>query len=182
MQDFTVRLETYARHLMSRGLGGKMAEILAVILEILAISQKEMKHGRLSSFGKSLIGATDEGKAAMQKLSKLFDSEKGIVGAETLSEVKSIAVAVDKLNVNVSNLVISQSTHATQDQNPLRKIRAILDPSGRPDELYHTFKRNRVPDTAAWIREEPAFKAWIGGEKPILWISGNPGAVLVPYI
>ncbi|OBT90407.1 hypothetical protein VE02_00688 [Pseudogymnoascus sp. 03VT05] len=159
LKDFTVRLETYAHHLMSRGLGGKMAEILAVILEILAISQKEMKRGRLVSFGKSLIGATDEGKEAMQKLGKLFDSEKGIVGAETLSEVKSIAIAVDKLHIDVSTLVNSQSTHATQDQNPLRKIRAILDPSGRPDEI-----------------NEPNFKAWMGGEKPILWISGNPGA------
>lgn len=176
MQDFTVRLETYARHLMSRGLGSKTAEILAVILEILAISQKEMKRGRLRSFGKSLIGATNEGKEAMGKLSKLFDSEKGIVGAETLSEVKSISVAVDNLNINVSNLVNSQSMHATQDQNPLRKIRAILDPSGRPDEMYHAFKRNRVSETGAWVRDESNFKAWIGGEKPILWISGNPGA------
>ncbi|ELR10666.1 hypothetical protein GMDG_04933 [Pseudogymnoascus destructans 20631-21] len=106
-----------------------MAEILAVILEILAISQKKIKCGRLVSFGKSFIGATDEGKEAMQKLGKLLDSEKGIVGAETLSEVKSIAIAVDKLHVDVSTLVNSQSTHATQDQNPLRKIRAILDPS-----------------------------------------------------
>ncbi|OBT44078.1 hypothetical protein VE00_04518 [Pseudogymnoascus sp. WSF 3629] len=176
LKDFTVRLETYAHHLMSRGLGGKMAEILAVILEILAISQKEMKRGRLVSFGKSLIGATDEGKAAMEKLGKLFDSEKGIVGAETLSEVKSIAIAVDKLNIEVSTLVNSQSAHAAQDQNPLRKIRAILDPSGRPDEMYHTFKRNRVSETGAWIRNEHNFKAWMGGEKPILWISGNPGA------
>ncbi|OBT77456.1 hypothetical protein VF21_05215 [Pseudogymnoascus sp. 05NY08] len=176
LKDFTVRLETYAHHLMSRGLGGKMAEILAVILEILAISQKEMKRGRLVSFGKSLIGATDEGKEAMQKLGKLFDSEKGIVGAETLSEVRSIAIAVDKLHIDVSTLVNSQSAHATQDQNPLRKIRAIFDPSGRPDEMYHTFKRNRVSETGAWIRNEPNFKAWMRGEKPILWISGNPGA------
>ncbi|OBT68654.1 hypothetical protein VE03_01721 [Pseudogymnoascus sp. 23342-1-I1] len=176
LKDFTVRLETYARHLMSPGLGGKMAEILAVILSILAISQKEMKRGRLLSFGKSLIGATDEGKVAMQKLSRLFDSEKGIVGAETLSDVKSIAVAVDKLNIDVSKLVSSQSTHIAQDQNPLRKIRAILDPSGRPDEIYHAFKRNRVSETGAWIGDEPNFKAWIRGEKPILWISGNPGA------
>lgn len=153
-----------------------MAEILAVILDILAISQKEMRRGRLRSFGKSLIGATDEGTVAMEKLSKLFDSEKGIVGAETLSEVKSIAIAVDKLNIDVSNLVNSQSTHATQDQNPLRKIRAILEPSGRPDEIYHAFKRNRVSETGAWIRDEANFIAWTKGERPILWISGNPGA------
>lgn len=135
-----------------------------------------MKHGRLFSFGKSLIKATDEGKEAMQKLSKLFDSEKGIVGAETLSEVKTLAVAVDKLNIDVSKFVNSQPMHATQDQNSLQKIRAILDPSGRSDEMYHAFKRNRVPNTAVWIRDESIFKAWLGGEESAIWISGNPGA------
>ncbi|KFY45244.1 hypothetical protein V494_01062 [Pseudogymnoascus sp. VKM F-4513 (FW-928)] len=150
--------------------------LYTVILEILAVSQKEMKRGRFRSFGKSLIGASDEGKVAMEKLSKLFDSEKGIVGAETLSEVKSISVAVDKLNIGVSNIVNSQSAHAAQDQTPLQKIRAILDPSGRPDEMYHAFKRNRLSETGVWIREEPEFKAWMRGENPILWISGNPGA------
>lgn len=176
LKDFTIRLETYARHSMSSGLKNKMAEILAVVLEILAISQKEMKHGRLFAFGKSLIKGTNEGKEALGKLDKLFDNEKGIVGADTLSEVKGIAVAVDKLNIDVSNLVKYQSAHTPQDQGPLRKIKAILEPSGRPDDKYHAFQRSLVPGTAVWIRDDPTYKAWLRGEESIIWISGNPGA------
>jgi hypothetical protein len=62
------------------------------------------------------------------------------------------------------------------ERKQLEKIRLALNPSTTPQELFDSITTKRVPGTGDWIREEPLFQAWIEREKPILWLSGGPGA------
>ncbi len=104
LRDFTVRLETYARQVISDSLGARLTEIVLALIEVLAISREAIKHGRFWSLGKSIIGENKAAEAAMAKLGRLVEGERGLVQAETLTEVKSITTGVAGIDTKVTAL------------------------------------------------------------------------------
>jgi hypothetical protein len=187
-QDFTIRLETYARQQISRSLSDKLADILTTLIEVFALSRQEIKHGRLLSFGKNVLLGNDEGKAAMAKLANLIDSERGLVGAETLMEVRGYKTFLSRVDYNVMELTkqvgdmalaqeqVMVEAEKQKDKGHQDHVKKVLQPGTSADDKYRTINRTRVPNTGDWIRFETDFKDWMNRKKSILWVSGTPGA------
>ncbi|KAL4963388.1 uncharacterized protein BDV14DRAFT_201803 [Aspergillus stella-maris] len=175
LKVFTGRLGVYAQQPISKQLRHKLTDILVAMLEIFAFSRHQIEKGRLRSFGKNFILGNDEGQAMISKLNILMDSETALVSAETLTEVKMTNNTIKRVNSNIAtlnqhmgNLALSQ-TQAYQTQE--KESRAHF-----ADDRYNAIKRNRLPGTGDWIREEKTFRDWIKGDYPLVWVTGIPGA------
>ncbi|KAJ5199305.1 Tetratricopeptide-like helical [Penicillium cf. griseofulvum] len=178
LKDFTVRLQVYSEQAISEYLREKLTQILISLLEVLAFARKEVKHGRMLSYGKSLLSGSDGGKEAMTKFTKLVEAENALVGAETLTEVKG---GFARVNSDMKKLARQLEGTKLQAEIPSKEstnanLRRLLQPSRTSEDRYTTMNRNRVKQTGDWIRDETEFTDWITGKKPVLWISGNPGA------
>ncbi|KAE8356745.1 tetratricopeptide repeat domain protein [Aspergillus coremiiformis] len=188
LKDFTIRLEVYAQQEVSDHLRRKLADILTTLLEVFAISRHQIERGRLLSFGKNILLGNDDGKAAIEKLAKLVDTEKSLVGAETLTAVKVANVTINRVDHNVveltnriadMNLFQAQAmaqAEETQEKGHRDLVKRVLRPSTSADDRYSTINRTRVPSTGDWIRDEQHFQEWINKNKPVLWVTGTPGA------
>lgn len=66
----------------------KLAEISTSLWGVLAFARTEVKHGRMVSYGKSLLSGSDGAKQALAKFAKLVEAESALVGAGTLTELK----------------------------------------------------------------------------------------------
>ncbi|KXG50139.1 Tetratricopeptide-like helical [Penicillium griseofulvum] len=178
LKDFTVRLQVYSEQTISEYLSDKLTQILTALLEVLAFARKEVKHGRMVSYGKSLLSGSDGGKEAMAKFARLVEAENALVGAETLTEVKG---GFARVNSDMKKLVrqleeTKLQTEMSSKERITANLRRLLRPSRTSEDRYTTMHRNRVPQTGDWILDETEFSNWITGKKPVLWISGNPGA------
>lgn len=71
LKDFTVRLEVYSEQHISERLCEKLTEILTTLIEVLAFARQEVKHGRLLSYGKSILSGSEGGREAMARFTKL---------------------------------------------------------------------------------------------------------------
>lgn len=181
-------METYTQQQISQRLRDKLADILTTLIEIFAITRREIQHGRLLSFGKNILLSNDDGKTAIVKLANLIDSEKGLVGAETLTEIKGANVALTRVDYNVieltrriENMALTQEQAAVQveeakEQRQQDHVKKVLQPGTKADDKYSMINRSRVPKTGNWIRDEQDFRNWMNRTKPILWVSGTPGA------
>jgi tetratricopeptide (TPR) repeat protein len=129
-------------------------------------------------YGKSLLSGSDGGKEAMAKFTRLVEAEYALVGAETLIEVKG---GFARVNSDMKKLVrqleeTKLQTEMSSKERTTANLRRLLRPSRTSEDRYTTMHRNRVPQTGDWILDETEFTNWITGKKPVLWISGNPGA------
>ncbi|KAE8157722.1 hypothetical protein BDV40DRAFT_277652 [Aspergillus tamarii] len=108
LKDFTIRLKAYSRESISDDLSNKLSDILVTLVEILALSTKTIRRGRLLKFTRNiLLGSNDAIQGAMGKLDKLTRVEADLVGAETLTESKRTGRVVDGMSATVT------STHTT---------------------------------------------------------------------
>ncbi|KAJ5512736.1 Tetratricopeptide-like helical [Penicillium fimorum] len=178
LKDLTIRLKVYSAQTISENLNNKLTEILISLLEVLAFARKEVKDGRMLSYGKSLLSASDGGKEAMARFARLVEAESALIGAETLTEVKG---GFARVNSDMKKIARQLEETRLQAEMPRKErmavnLRLLLKPSRSSEGRYSTMNRNRVPQTGDWIQEETEFIDWIAGKKPVLWISGNPGA------
>lgn len=179
IQDFTNRLEIYAKYEISQHLRQKLAEILASLIEVVAFARQEIKHGWLVSFGKNILSGNDAASVAMAKFVKLVQSETALVGAETLTQAKETSSTLARMDQNVikisqqlENLEVRGKTTACAASG----IKRILQPSSSAEDRLNSMDRSRIPDTGEWVKHQKEFVSWINRTLPVLWISGNPGA------
>lgn len=103
LQDFTIRLKTYTQEAISEALSDKLSDITVTLIEILALSSKTIRRGRLLQFTRNMVlGNNDAIQAAMARLDKLTAVEASLVGAETLTESKRAGRVVDDISVTVN--------------------------------------------------------------------------------
>ncbi|KAL4978719.1 NACHT and TPR domain protein [Aspergillus desertorum] len=103
LQDFTVRLNVYIQEAISEALSDKLSDIIITLVEILALSSKTIRRGRLLKFTRNiLLGNDDAIQAAMVRFDKLTRVEASLVGAETLTESKRAGRVVDGISVTVN--------------------------------------------------------------------------------
>ncbi|KAL4916393.1 NACHT and TPR domain protein [Aspergillus aurantiobrunneus] len=208
LQDFTIRLGTYTQETISAALSDKFSDILAALIEVLALATKTIQRGRLRTFAKNLLwGSADPVHAALERLDKLTRVEEYLVGAETLTESKRTGRVVSEISVVLSetntavvesgrtvdqmsrqvdeiqealgNLVVSVNQGKQQNDEALQDlVRQTLLPSriDSAKEWYDKINKARVPGTGDWVLKEHVFQSWIKKDKPILFMSGNPGA------
>jgi tetratricopeptide (TPR) repeat protein len=183
LKDFAIRLEVYAKQTISSHLKDKLSEVLVALMEVLALSRQEIKHGRMWAFGQSMVGNGSQGSEAWDRLQKLVDAERGLVGAETLTEVKGVAIAVSDLSRQIEALSLVQNASKDDAESltagaskNVEKVRAALQPSSSSEDRYWQINRSRVSGTGDWIRKEQPFQTWMARERSVLWIAGNPGS------
>lgn len=106
----------YNREDLPTELQQKLAEILALLLEILARSTKVIKcgsGGRILQFAKNvLLGKDEKLQGLVNKLEKLCQSENRLVGAETLTESKKTGRAVESMAMTLTetSLVVQDNS------------------------------------------------------------------------
>lgn len=105
-QDFLIRLKVYDREDLPVELQEKLAEFLATLLEIFAISTKIIKGGsggRIIQFAKKvLLGKDEKLQGLVSKLEKLCQSEYRLVGVEILTESKKTGRVVEVMSMMLS--------------------------------------------------------------------------------
>lgn len=106
-----MRLEVHSREQISESLSAKLADILATLIDIFALSRKEIKSGRVRSFVKIMSAGTNPKIGdAIAKLARLTAGEDRLVGAETLAEVKQSGRTLDTVSttVNSTHIAVTQ--------------------------------------------------------------------------
>ncbi|KAL5001768.1 NACHT and TPR domain protein [Aspergillus recurvatus] len=103
LQDFTVRLNVYAQETISEALSDKLSDIIITLVEILALSSRTIRRGRLLKFTRNiLLGNDDAIQASMVRLDMLTRVEASLVRAEALTESKRAGRVVDDISVTLS--------------------------------------------------------------------------------
>lgn len=196
VKEFTTRLSVHAKQNISPELRGIVTQILTTLVTICGMSAKLIAHGRVGQYFKGvLLGKDEKIQAQLDELRRLTESEERMVGALTLNVVTTSDRKIDQLNIvavesqvtlndvreQVSHLVLAVGEQKKQDKNEnertqLEKIRLVLKPMTEPQDIYNGLASRRVPGTGDWVHKEPLFQAWVQREKPMLWISGGPGA------
>ncbi|KAL6234540.1 hypothetical protein BDW75DRAFT_241045 [Aspergillus navahoensis] len=134
LQDFTVRLNVYTQEAISEALSDKLSDIIITLVEILALSSKTIRRGRLLKFTRNvLLGNEDDAiQATMARFDKITRVEASLVGAETLTESKRTGRVVDDISVTVNatnatvletGVAVNQmSAHVHEVQEMLAKL------------------------------------------------------------
>lgn len=203
MARFTTRLTVHNRQEITPELRSIVIEILCAMIRLCGYAGRLMKHGRVTEYLKKVyLGKDKEIANEIAILQRLTETEARMVGVLTLStttrtekQVNNAVVVLSEVNATVqdtntgilqlrdqvSSLVVKMNELKTDsrsdvEENQLAKIRLALSPSVTPEEIYRGISGKRVPGTGDWVHDERLFKAWLDHEKPILWISGGPGA------
>lgn len=81
-------------------------------------------------------------------------------------------------NMTVVNQHLLTGMEESKAQEYQDHVKTVLCPGTSADDTYCRINRDRVPKTGNWIQEQQEFKCWMDNEslKPILWVSGTPGA------
>ena len=93
--------------------------------------------------------------------------------AETLASIKRSISLQHHLAEEVESLRAETRERAALSNR--QRLKSILEPSVYPDDRYTTLNNSRTRGTGDWLVEDPAFKAWVAGDYPFIWICGNPG-------
>ena len=95
--SFTGRLEEYAKVALDSKLRRKVVEILTVMLEIFARSERAIKKGRLPQYlSVTFLSGNEKVARALDHLRALIDTETRLVGALTYSATIKAGEAVDR--------------------------------------------------------------------------------------
>ena len=97
-----MRLTVYDREQVSNELSAQLSEVLVTLIEIFALSRKEIKSGRIFKYAKNVIRYDEKIQAAVIKLAKLTQTEGHLVGAETWTETKKTGRAVNDIAVTLT--------------------------------------------------------------------------------
>jgi tetratricopeptide (TPR) repeat protein len=88
--------------------------------------------------------------------------------------VQNISDGFDHFTQTMETTMAEAETE--KEQKRQEKLLSILNPSVKAQDRFDQIDKHRVDGTGDWIRREQFFKSWIDKTKPLLWVSGNPGA------
>lgn len=160
-------MRIFSQDHISKTLTQLLCEELAQLIEVFAMTQKAIKHGRVMGFAKKVfLGRDEKVKVALDDLNRLIADEAIIIGAEQLVRTQSVQRTVDETRNAVNKLADSRRTQVD--------LNSILYPSTMAQDWYDRINHARTPGTVEWITYESAYNSWLNGDKPILWIAGPP--------
>ncbi|CAI6092539.1 unnamed protein product [Clonostachys chloroleuca] len=180
LKGFTLRLDLYLQSEMSPALRGHVVSILASLFQVLVLSTKEIKRGRVKAYFKGLFGAGSPVQPALENLKNLTQTEALHVQAEIYKDTKRMGLTTDRVeslvnevNENVQSLRSEYRERTTLAQQD--KLRDILGPSPFPEDYYSLFTKSIVRGTGEWLLKDEGVKSWFNGQTKYLWISGGAG-------
>lgn len=147
--------------------------ILAALFETLLIATEEVNRGRVKAYFRRVFLRDSKVPEALAKLESLTRGEEGLVMAETLASIKRSISLQHRLAEEVESL--RTETRERTALSNRQKLKSILEPSVYPDDRFNSLNSSRTPGTGDWLVEDPAFKSWVAGDFPFIWICGNPG-------
>jgi fungal STAND N-terminal Goodbye domain/AAA domain len=161
--DFAIRLSLFCENGVHPRLHAKIVEILVCLLEILAISEKEIRSGRWKKYAKVVIsGADDTVKASFDRLAKLLKALDGLVLTINFATSQSMEKKTDEMLEIVKGI---ERKHLLDWLSPTDFQTRQEDALARKED-----------DTGQWFLDSPDFNRWVGGPKQILFCPGMPGA------
>ncbi|KAH9165684.1 hypothetical protein EDB89DRAFT_2133058 [Lactarius sanguifluus] len=194
IESFFKRLETYTEVPTTESMRDIIVKIMVEVLDILAISTKEIKQGRtIREIFRKLIGRTDI-EDALKRLNKLTQEEARMAIAQVLkvthhvdNGVKNISDIVGLIGTKVNDvddkvkvvievpllLVAKAEVEATGTQlrQELRKWVSPPDPSTNHNIACEASHKQ----TAEWFFQGNKMNEW-KSTGSLLWIHGKPGA------
>ncbi|PFH62147.1 hypothetical protein XA68_14816 [Ophiocordyceps unilateralis] len=180
LSDFTSRLDVYVRYPLSSSLRNKVVSILVALFDVIVLATKEIRRGRVRAYLKRIIGSSSPVQPALDRLKALTLGEERQVMADTFGNVSELGTKAGRIESIVTQVnqgvQILQVEHRELANRPKdEKLRAILNPSPFPDDIYCALKKSIVPHTGAWILSDEGLTSWLRAEVPYLWIFGNAG-------
>ncbi|KAN0128615.1 hypothetical protein V8E53_013534 [Lactarius tabidus] len=164
MENFFKRLESYAAVRPTNAMTGIIVKIMVEVLNIFAITTKEMRQGRTKKYLKKLIGKK-EIEDALKRLDKLTQEEARMAAAEILRLTQIVANDVQQLAVSIDDVKWNQVRVS------LRSWVTPPDPS-----INHNFACGiQHGGTAQWFFRGGMFRDW-KSTGSLLWVYGKPGS------
>lgn len=177
----------------------QLSQILVTLIDVFALSRKEIRDGRGFKFVKNLfVGRNEEIQASVAKLARLTQNESTLVAAETSTDVKGMGEVVNSTAIVIStaNLTLQETRvdvkgidkkmdlllsmdvarNEALEQDSQNHLKHVLEPSVLPQDWFDKISKSRVSLTGDWIRSDNTFTSWVNKDIPILWVAGNPGA------
>ncbi|KAH9061874.1 hypothetical protein EDB87DRAFT_382930 [Lactarius vividus] len=196
IEDFFKRLETYISVRATAAMTDIIVKIMVEVLNILAITTKEIKQGRTKKYLKKLIGKTGI-EDALRRLDKLTQEEVRMATAQLLKITHSVDDKVKDVSDTVKlvlddgkemKVVVQQTareataimqlilndvdeTKRNQWRQDLRKWLSSSDPSTNHVVLCGAQHRG----TAMWFFQGSLLAEW-KSTSSLLWIHGKPGS------
>lgn len=168
------------------GLREKLVAILVCLFEVLVISTKEVRRGRIKAYFKRIFGSESPVQPALEKLKALTLGEERQVIAETYGGVSQLNTKADRMDskqdrmeakldeVNRNILENRERINAFHQD----KLNEILQPTPFPTDFFKSFEKSRAENTGNWILKDSGMKSWLKTETQYLWICGGAGKQL----
>lgn len=183
-----MRLSVYDRENISDELSAQLSEVLVTLIEIFALSRKEIKSGRILKYAKNVIGCDDQIQAAVSKLAKLTETEGHLVGAETWTETKKVGRAVNDVAVTLTatNVTVQEtgvavgemSLNVTEMTEEMKNLRHTMNETRKEARVEQDLsnqnhvKRVLQPSVAAHDWYDKINKSRVAGTGD--WIRSEP--------
>ncbi|KAK6345274.1 hypothetical protein TWF718_007199 [Orbilia javanica] len=188
------RLQIHTRKDLPVELRELYIEILACVLEVIGVSTKYIKEGRMKRFIKRLLKPDDSRASDLRsELQALVGRESTLVGALNLEATGSVlersvltGKILNKIDSKIDDVAdsveqISKRVEGSRSQDSkttateaLEKIKEKLDPQLDLEDDLNALKC--LGGTGDWVLTEPLIQRWIDGNIPLLRLSGGPGA------
>ncbi|KAF3933082.1 hypothetical protein ABW20_dc0109078 [Dactylellina cionopaga] len=178
---FVRRLSVHEKHQLHEELSFIIIEILAHILNVLAIATKTI---RRAIFLKSMISDNDELCSAVQSLHALTEKEIRMVATLSLSRTTQILIGVADIAAKLDSGFSKENQRNTQNleaekQIKLETVKRVLNPETSVTADYETCYERVLKGTGDWIYDDSEFKLWkrpqAKAKHSMIWISGSPG-------
>ncbi|KAI9442948.1 hypothetical protein H4582DRAFT_1145912 [Lactarius indigo] len=185
IENFFKRLESYAEVPPTDAMTDIIVKIIVEVLNIFAITTKEIKQGRAKRYLKKLVGRKDV-EDALKRLDKLTQEEARMAAAQILRLTHSVEHTIkgvdSKMDAVLSDgkdakVVLQQTSDGIDDvkwnqlRESLRRWVTPPDPSTNHNiacDIHHG-------GTAEWFFQGSIFAEWKSAGS-LLWVYGKPGS------
>lgn len=131
LEDFTGRLEEYTKAAVEPKLRKKIVNILTILMEIFARSEKLIKKGRFKQYmSVTFLGGNEKVVQGMERLRSLVDTETRLVGSLTYSKALRTSDTVDR-----SERVL-QRTDKTAERSERKLDGITTSMNGKPIQIH----------------------------------------------
>ena len=185
--EFTIRLQDYGEEDMAEHLQEKITAILTCLLEIIGLSEREVRDGRFRRYlAATFLKQDDQVKELFDRLATLFEGEERLVQAISYATSQRIDKRTQRIERTVEGTSsdikeISASLNDAQLDDKKKdgdeKLRTALCPQAESKSyaIYGEYASQLLLGSGDWLTSEKPYSSWINGDFPFLWVSGGPG-------
>ncbi|KAL8833596.1 MAG: hypothetical protein Q9170_004179 [Blastenia crenularia] len=195
LQDFTGRLEEYAKAPMDSKLRRLIVEILTTLMEIFARSERLIRKERFNLYlSVTFLGGEKKIVDAKERLALLVQNETRLVESLTYHTALRTRNAVDRSHAMLQKTddttersekkleaianSMNESRRDGKDKEDQELLAQVFDEKlfANVRQIHEDVSERRLVGTGEWIKSESLYQDWTREKGPLLWILGGPGA------